>query len=392
MSKKSSGLKLITKFERARKLFPHTKNRIYFNSASYGPFSKPLADAVNRNLQLRLNAVRDDSHDSFADLEFLRKGYASLLGVKKNEIGIGLNTTFGLNIAAFGLPFKKGDEILLSDTEFPALAYTWKAAAEKRGLKIKRIKSVNRCFDINNFKKAITKKSRVLALSYVQFFDGYKNDLEEISKICRNHDLFFVVDGIQGMGVEPLNLKKINVDIFSSGCQKWMLSPQGCGFFYLPEKIQKLIEPPFMSWLGTDWKTEFTDLFKYDKPYFDSAQKFEMGYYAVLNILAMKESFLIIKDLGIKNIQKHNYRLIDILADYIKSSNHYKITSRMDKKHRSSIFTFTSEKLPELHRYILKNGITLVRREGSIRVSIHLFNNENDIRKIIKVLKRFARS
>ena len=146
-----------------------------------------------------------------------------------------------------------------------------------------------------------------------------------------------------------------------------------------------------MSWLGVDWKVQFTDLFRYELPYFESARKYEMGYYVSLNLLAMDAAVEIFKDLGIKNIRNHNHQLIDILADYIKSNRYYKITSSMTNKHRSSIFTFSCPDTEKLHREILKNKITLVRREGSIRVSIHLFNNDSDLNKLIKILDNFSK-
>ncbi|MFQ5453083.1 MAG: aminotransferase class V-fold PLP-dependent enzyme [Candidatus Zixiibacteriota bacterium] len=378
------------KFNKARRLFPHTKKIVYFNSASYGPFSTVVKKAIEDNISLRINADKDDSHDAFTIKEKLRQDYARLIKAKKSEIGLGMNTSFGINIAARGLPLRKGDEILVSDIEFPALIYAWRSAAEVRGLKLKFIKSTNRCFDIDTFQKAITKKTKVLALSFVQFFNGYKNDLHTIGQICKSHNITFVVDGIQGMGVEPIDVNKMGIDIFSSGCQKWMLAPQGCSFFYLSDKIRNKLTHPFMSWLGADWQMNFTDLFKYDLPYFDSARRFELGYYAVLNLLGMKASVEIIKELGIKNIQRHNYALIDRLANYINHNPFYIITSSMVKKHRSSIFSFTCQPLIKLHRQLLKNKIILVRRENSIRVAVHLYNNENDIDNLISLLEKFS--
>ncbi|MCP4677079.1 MAG: aminotransferase class V-fold PLP-dependent enzyme, partial [Deltaproteobacteria bacterium] len=239
---------------------------------------------------------------------------------------------------------------------------------------------------IDELQKKISKRTRVLSLSYVQFFNGYKNDLKTISEICRKHRMYLVIDGIQGMGAEPLNVRKLGIDVFTSGCQKWMLSPQGCGFFYLADEIRDRIKPPFMSWLGVDWKVKFDDLFYYDKPYFDSARRFELGYYAVLNILGMKAAVEIFQDLGIANIQRHNHALIDRLAAYIRANPFYRITCSMTPKHRSGIFTFSCDNVDQLHRKLLKNGIILVNREGSIRVSVHLFNNERDIDKLTDLL------
>lgn len=380
--------KLIDKFEQARKLFPHTENVIYFNSASYGPFSTKLSDAIKDNLDLRTSAIRDDSHDAFEMRMKLRAQYARMIGAAEREVGLGMSTSFGLNVAAFGLPFEEGDEILLSDVEFPAAVYTFQGAAKERGLVTKLVKSKDRCFDLEAFEKSITPKTKALCLSFVQYFNGFKNDLKKIGEICRKHNLYFVVDGIQGMGAEPIDVKEIGCDIFSSGGQKWLLAPQGCGFFYLSDEIRDKLRNPYVSWLSADWNVEFTDLFRYNLPYFDSAERFELGYYAVLNLIGMKQSADLIEDLGIENIRQHNHELIDTLADYIKQSDRFTITSDMSEKHRSSIFTFTGDNLEQVHRYLLDNNITLVRREGSIRVSIHLYNNEEDVKRFIDVLER----
>jgi cysteine desulfurase/selenocysteine lyase len=382
---------LNAKFAAVRDLFPHTKRLIYFNSASFGPFCTPVRDAIAENIELRVAAEIDDSKLTFDTADELRSDYAGLLGVPKRCVGLGLNTTFGLNLAAFGLPLKRGDEILLSDVEFPAAPYTWRAAAEARGLKIRFLKSTNRSFDIDEFPRHIGKRTRVLCLSYVQFFNGYKNDLKTIAEICRKHDLYFVVDGIQGMGAEPINPAKLGIDVFASGCQKWMLAPQGCGLFYLSDRVRDTITPPFMSWLGVDWKLNFNDLFYFDREYFDSARRFEMGYYVTTNLLGMKAAVGLFQKLGIANIQRHNHALIDRLADYIKTNSYYRITSSMINKHRSSIFAFACDDLRGLHRQLLDEKIILVKREGSIRVSVHLYNDETDIDRLISVMDDFAR-
>ena len=382
---------LRTKFESTRALFPHTKSVAYFNSASYGPFCTPVRDAIYENVELRMAAQRDDSHDTFDTSDWLRGAYAKMIGAPKRTVGIGLNTSFGLSLAAFGLPLRRGDEILVSDIEFPAVVYAWRSAAEARGLKLKFVKSRDRIVDIETLRKAIGKRTRVLSVSYVQFFNGYKNDLQSLADICRKHDLYFVVDGIQGMGTEPLNAVKTGIDVFSSGCQKWMLGPQGCGFFYLSDRVRDSITPPMMSWLGVDWKMQFGDLFHYDRPWFDSARRFELGYYVALNLLGMRAAAQLFQNLGIRNIQRHNHALIDRLAAYIRSNPYYRITSSMEPKHRSSIFTFACDRVPELHRALLKNKIILVQREGSIRVSVHLFNDESDIDRLIEVLDNFGK-
>ena len=378
------------KFAAARALFPHTSKVTYFNSASYCPFCTPVADAIKANVDLRLASEVDDSHDAFSALEGLCETFAGFIGAEANSVGLGMNTSFGLNLAAFGLPLQAGDEILVSDVEFPALVYAFRGAAEQRDLKMKFVPSRDRFFDIGELERAITNRTRVLALSYVQFFNGFKNDLKTISEICKKHNIYFVVDGIQGMGVEPINVVDLGIDVFSSGCQKWMLAPQGSGFFYLADSVRDDLIRTHADWLDVDWGMDFTDLFKFDLPDRQNAWRFSLGYYAVLNILGMKAACKVFSDLGIENIQAHTHSLIDRLAGYIENTGDYSITSSMEPRHRSSIFTFTCDDFRSLHRELLKNKVVCVCREGSIRISVHLFNNESDIERLIAVLKDFS--
>jgi selenocysteine lyase/cysteine desulfurase len=104
----------------------------------------------------------------------------------------------------------------------------------------------------------------------------------------------------------------------------------------------------------------------------------------------MHAALTMFQGLGVENIQRHNYDLIDRLADYLKGDPFYTITSSLEDKHRSSIFTFTCDGFEELHRELLRKRIICVQREGSIRLSIHLFNDESDIGKVIEVLAAFS--
>ncbi len=379
------------KFAVVRKYFPVTQKKsgiTYFNAASVGPLCRPVKEALDKFFEISVYSNKNTDIPAFADLDRIRKLGAKMIGARQGETGFGFHTNFGLNLAALGLPLKKGDEILLSDIEFPSNVYPWTALKE-RGIKIKFIKSVNRFFDIGNFEKAIGRKSKVLSLSFVQFFNGYKNDLKTIGEICKRRGLYFVVDGIQGCGVESIDVHKCHIDIFSAGGQKWLLSPQGTGIFYIKKELQDKLNSPWRSWLSVDWGLKFDDLFHYDKKPFDSARKFEMGTYAYSHVHAMAAALQLITSLGVKNIQRHNHILLDILIDFLKTGRRYKIVSNIEKKHRSSILSFTCDSVREVHRALIKSKIICVLREGAIRVSVHLYNDQSDIMRLISILKRF---
>ncbi|MCK5127833.1 MAG: aminotransferase class V-fold PLP-dependent enzyme [candidate division Zixibacteria bacterium] len=370
-----------------RRLFPHTSKFTYFNSASNGPLPSPAYKIQEKQYQIARDAVIGSQDEQFEALKSISSNGAKILGCKTSEVGFGFNTTFGLNLAAFGLPLKSGDEILLSDIEFPANVYPW-LELKRRGVKVKFIKSVDGFFNLGRFTKAITQRTRILAISFVQFFNGYKNDLSTLGEICKRHNIFFVVDAIQGAGIEPLHLKKWGVDIASSGAHKWLLSSQGTGIFYVSEEIQERIKPPWRSWMSIDWNCDWSNLRDFTRDYPKSARQYELGTYPVPLLLSLDWSLQFINQLGVKNIQSHTHELIDLLIDYINCSDDFRVTSSIEKKFRSGIISFTSDKLNidsvfgSLKR---KNIITSVR-EGAIRVAVHAFNNKNDINKLITAL------
>ena len=238
---------------------------------------------------------------------------------------------------------------------------------------------------MDNFVKAIDSRTKVLALSFVQFFNGFKIDLKTIGKICEEKDIFFVVDGIQGIGCLNLDVKECKIDLLACGGQKWLLSSLGTGFFYLSSQAKRKIKPFFFGWMGVDWKLNFSDLFKFDLPPFPSVRKFEIGTYPYSLIWTMHSSLKLLSEMGIKNIEKHNLTLLDLLIEHLKKKN-YQIKSSLDINHRSSILSFSGRNTEGLYKELRKHNIIVSYREGSIRVAPHFYNTSEEMKRLIEIL------
>lgn len=368
-----------------RKEFPFTKQIIFFNHASFGPMPEKSWKATEEYYKgLRLKKVADDDREAFQILERIRNLIAKMIKAKPEEIAFVPNTSYGLNVAAWGLDLKRGDKVILSDVEFPANVYPWTNLKQK-GIKTKFIASKNKCFDIDNFVKAIDKRTKVLSISFVQYFNGFKNDLETIGKICEENDIFVVVDGIQGIGSADLDVKKCKIDFLSCGGQKWLLSSLGTGFFYLSSQAKRKVKPSFFGWMGVDWGLDFTDLLKFNLKPFSSARRFEIGTYPYSLLWSMHSSLRLLSQIGIKNIEKHNLELLDLLIDYLNDSP-YQIKSSLEPKHRSSIFSFSGKNIGKLYEKLIKNRILVSFREETIRVSPHFYNTKEEVNKLIEIL------
>jgi len=370
-----------------RKQFPFTRNIVYFNHAAYGPLPlDSLREALDfyRTLTHRLDESTE--YHSFKLLDKIRGLIAKIINSSAAEIALTTNTSYGFNIVSNGINFEAGDEILLSDCEFPANVYPW-LNLRKKGVKIKFIRSENGFFSIEHFLESITPRTKLLSLAFVQFFNGYKNDLEKIGKICKENGIIFVVDGIQGVGSSVLDVKKCQIDFLTCGGQKWLLSAPGTGFFYCSKGFLPKLKPSFLGWLGVDWKVDFTDLLRYNLKPFASARKFEIGSYAYPNLRTFHGSLELLNKLGVKNIQKYNLGLLDHLIDYLNKSP-YKIESSLDPKHRSSILSFSAPKGKKLFEKLIKNKIIVSYREGLIRVSPHFYNITQEIDQLIRILQK----
>jgi cysteine desulfurase/selenocysteine lyase len=374
-----------TDLSKYRSEFPYTDRLIFLNHASFGPLPERSWRATEEYYRhLRLEKLGDLDAEAFRKLDEIRVMVATMIKAKPDEIAFVTNTSYGLNVAAWGLDLKPGDRILLPDVEFPANTYPFTNLRQK-GVVVEFVPSKNRCFDADNFVKAIDARTKVLSLSFVQFFNGFRNDLKTIGEICEGKDIFFVVDGIQGIGNLDIDVKECKIDLLACGAQKWLLSSLGAGFFYLSSEAKRKVNTSFFGWLGVDWKLDFSDLLRFDLEPFPSARKFEIGTYPYSAIWIMHSSLGLLSEIGVSRIEKHNRALLDLLIKALKDKG-YQITSSLDPKHRSSILSFCGKDTRELFELLRKNNVKAAFREGSIRVAPHFYNTTGEMERLIEFL------
>ncbi|MDQ6612773.1 MAG: aminotransferase class V-fold PLP-dependent enzyme, partial [Gemmatimonadota bacterium] len=226
----------------------NTGESIYLNAASTGPMPASAVAVADKWTRLRaepqhipLTLMQDEVAKS-------RRQYAALIGADESEIALMPNTTYGLNLAARSLPLRPGT-ILTFDGEFPSCVYPFMALGS-HGISLEIIPRRDGLPDEDTL---VTKISRgdvvAVVVSWVQFASGYVVDLERIGNACRKAGAFFIVDGIQGAGILPIDVHALPIDMFASGAQKWQLSPWGTGFVYVRQALIETIEPHDVGWV-----------------------------------------------------------------------------------------------------------------------------------------------
>lgn len=384
----SSLLPEIKNISDSRGLFPVTETCVYLDSAHYSQYSletrRRLIDFIdeftftNKNLSLFNMKISDT----------LKEKCAGLIGGEKDDIIITGSTTHGLNIFANGVRLEKGDHVAVADSEFPALVYPWLNQEKLRGIKTVMIPSHNGQIKLSDIETTLREnKVKVLTISSVEFL-GFRNDLLSVSKICKENNCLLVVDGIQGTGVCPINMKEHGIDFFSAGSQKWMMAPAGVGFAYISPSIKEKVDPTYVSTSSINYN--FKNFLDYKLDLRNDGAAYENSTPNTLGMIGLESSIDLFLQLGVDNIFRHILNLQDLFIEEMKDTD-FVIESNLEPVHRSNILIF-SHKDPAKNEFVQseleKEKIFIALRENFLRLAAHIFNNENDILALTDKLKK----
>ena len=214
--------------------FPWTEETTYLNHASVGPLPERTRLTLDEFNRKRAAPFQLPDRDLMATMGSSRRLAAELIGATPQEIALSINTGFGLSLAARALPLRDGDIVLASDKEFPANVYPWMLLKDQ-GVTLELVPTTPQGWpdEEHLLERLRDPRVRVLAVSLVQFSNGYVVDLARLSDATRAAGTYLVVDGIQGVGQIPINVRDTPVDLLACGAQKWLLSPWGSGFVYV---------------------------------------------------------------------------------------------------------------------------------------------------------------
>jgi selenocysteine lyase/cysteine desulfurase len=354
----------------------------YLNAAACGLSPHIAKEAANTWWDDKLNNGSIHFHEWEMNAETTREKFAKLLNASGQEIAYVMNTSQGLNIASNGIDFKKGDNIIVNTLEFPSNFYPWLALKQK-GVEIRCVEITDGRIPLENIKSLIDEHTRVISISSVQFRNGFRADLQGIGNLCEENDIYFVVDGIQSLGVLEMDVKKFNIDMLATSCYKWLLGPDGIGFFYCDKEIQEEINTTNIGWMSTSDPWDFST----DLEFHPSAKKFEPGTPPWTLIYSMDAILDFLYGITIQKIHDHVFNLLDYLIEELQSLD-VEITASLIEKERSGILTFNVPHVEKLAEIYQKNQVRISVRDG-IRVSPHIYNTKEDIDRLVDILKEF---
>jgi selenocysteine lyase/cysteine desulfurase len=361
---------------------------IYFNHASTGPLPARTVATLDEWSRLRTIPTRISQDLQFGTLVRARELIASLIGADASEIAMAVNTTFGVNLAAFSLPLERGDVVLSPTGEFPANVYPWMQLAARRGVAHRMIDCDRGLLTVDRLRQELDddENIRLVAVSWVQFASGATVDLRALGRLCRERGVFFVVDAIQGVGPLRLDVHDAGIDILSCGAQKWLLSPWGSGFVYVRRELIEGLEPHDVSWLAVKDSDDFSRLTDYDLTWRDDARKFEMITLPYQDFAGMVSSLELITSLGPDAIVDHTRRLVRRIIDWAADRDDVEVVTPTDPAHHAGTISLRPRSPRAASEALTAANVAHSLREGAIRLSPYFYNTEGEVDRVLELL------
>lgn len=368
-----------------RDLFPAARKFAYLNSAAIGPLPSITVQAVASQLADVAANGSANMCEWFAAQERARELAASMLGVAARDLAFTRNTSDGLCAAASGMRWTAGDNIVSFVNEFPTNFYPWRKLRDEAGVELRLCPERGGTIDVEELCSLIDGRTRLVAVSAVQYSTGFRLDLERVGRAARKADALFAVDIIQAFGAMPLDLVACNVDIAAGASYKWLCAPQGCGILYLGERARERVRPASFGWLGVGNPWDFEDR---EQPCFSGAAAWETGTSGFALLYGLERSLKLLQTLGSERIAAHLSELTDFLCEIIPSKRYSIVSSRLPGE-RSQIVCIESQNgldpqtvADELQR----QNIVVSARGKRVRIAPHIFNNFEDIERLAAAL------
>jgi cysteine desulfurase/selenocysteine lyase len=356
-------------------------DRIYLDHAAMSPLPKRVEETTAgfHRTRAELGAQFPFWWDR---VEQVRSQTSSLIGADSDEITFIPNVSTGINIVAQGIDFQIGDNVIISNLEFPANVYPW-LNLNSKGVEVRFLANRNGSLLISDLEKLIDHKTKIVSLSLVQAGNGFKTDIQAVSRLCRENQTLFMIDAIQGLGVHAVDLQQVPCDFLVSGYYKWLFGPDGLAFLYVNQERLAGLGTTFASWAGMKEKFNYTE---YQFDLHQSGRRFELGNLNFSAIDGAGKALELVTTIGVEKIHRRVMHLANYIRNQVEGMSGVHSLSDFQVENRSQIVLLHCPNFRVVHANLLKSNIVVNLREG-LRVSPHFYNTKEEIDRLIERIK-----
>jgi len=394
-------------FSEVRREFRGVEGKVFLDAACVSLAPRRATEAIGEFLRRAEECPEKSATLNHIAMDAMRaatrRELAGLISAGEDEIALVESTTQGLTIAAEALPLVRGDRVLVPDLEFLQVALPWLQKQKSVGIEVDPVPNRGGEVRIEDIAERIGARTRVLAISSVQWSNGYRVDLGALGALCRERRVWLVVDAIQQLGAMPIDVAATPMDFLACGGHKWLNAPFGCGFLYVKREVQAALRRPLAGYLsletpaggwGKYFETPTISPLREFKAV-EEAKAFEVGgtgnYPGAAGLGA---SVGMIQEVGPRRIGEYIVGLTDHLIAGLDRIGVEVVTPRA-RENRSGIVTFsvgTAEENVALAERLAEAGVLVSVRYtsgvGGVRVSCHFFNNRADVDRLLELVAR----
>lgn len=370
-------------------LFPVINNCIYLNHAAVAPWPRPSSEAAQRFAQENLEWGSMQYPRWLETEQRLREHAQKLINApSSDDIALVKNTSEGLSFIAYGYPWQSGDNVVGIRQEFPSNRFVWQSLADKsvefRTLDLEQLQGET---PEQALMALCDRRTRVLAISAVQYTHGLRLNLEQLGTFCRKHNILFCIDAIQQLGVIPFDAQACQADFVIADGHKWLLGPEGLGIFYSRSEARERLQLTQYGWhMVEDSSNYLAETFTPAH----SARRFECGSPNMLGIHALEASLQLLLDTGVRTIWQQVSQKIDQLAEALRHIDKVNIISDLSPQHRSGILTFSagSHANTQIWQAFQQQQIMAAERGGGLRLSPHFYTPEEHLQHVAEIVAK----
>lgn len=369
--------------------FPLRPTVIHLNHAGVAPWPRRTVEAVtafaNENSRQGTARIARWKHIESG----LRRRCQRLINAEnENDIAFIKNTSEGLSIIAYGIPWNHDDNVVFARQEFSSNRIIWQSLQPRFGVEARAVDLHHAAVPEDALFAQTDSHTRLISVSAVQYSTGLRMDLGKISEYCKDHKILLCVDAIQMLGAIPFDLNKTPADFVVADGHKWLLGPEGMGLFYCNPDVRERLQLNQFGWHmlerpeaheSSNWKPVA------------SARRFECGSLNRLGIHAMHASLSLLLEIGITSIHDMINENVSYIYEKARERN-MDIISNMDQDRRSGIITIRRPGVDNqlLYKRLLKAGVLCAHRANGIRFAPHFYTQRGQIEKAINIFDRFT--
>lgn len=365
--------------------FPQDPAICYLNHAAVAPWPKRAAEAVKAFACENLHQGARD-YPRWVQLEHRLRGQLQTLlnAPGKGDIALVKNTSEALSFVAMGLDWTEGDEVLISDEEFPSNRIPWEALAP-RGVRLRQV-SLNGADPEGALIEAMGPATRLLSISSVQYASGLRMDLARLGRACRERGILFCVDAIQSLGAIELDVQAIHCDFAMADGHKWLLGPEGLGVFYCRREVRDRLHLTQFGWHMVE---ALGDYDRADWMPASTARRFEPGSPNTLAQHALSASLELLLEVGLGRIQEALQQRTAYLIQSIGTLPGARLLSPATPERRAGIVTFSFAGIDSqwLYQRLMQAGVVCAARGGGVRWSPHFYTSQEVLDRALGILR-----